>query len=57
MNPIARRLRLSAAALLFTTAPSFALNTTTIVSSVASPDCLEYRVVGICYWLYCTITG
>ena len=25
--------------------------------SVASPDCLEYRVVGICYWLYCTWTG
>jgi len=50
-------LRLSAAALLFATAPSFALNTAAIVSSVASPDCLEYRVVGICYWLYCTITG
>jgi len=57
MSRLSRRLRLSAAALLFATAPSFALNTATIVSSVASPDCLEYRVVGICYWLYCTITG
>jgi len=57
MNAISRRLRLSAATLLFATAPSFALNTATIVSSVASPDCLEYRVVGICYWLYCTWTG
>jgi len=57
MNAISRRLRLSAAALLFATAPSFALNTAAIVSSVASPDCLEYRVVGICYWLYCTWTG
>src|SRR3546814_14583165 len=35
----------------------YALNTATIVGSVASPDCLEYRVVGICYWLYCTWTG
>jgi integrating conjugative element protein (TIGR03756 family) len=32
----------------------FALDTATIVSSVLSPDCLEYRVVGICYWLHCT---
>ncbi len=22
-----------------------------------SPDCLSYRVQGICYWLYCTLTG
>ncbi len=33
---------------------SFALNTATIVSSALSPDCTEYRVVGICYWLFCT---
>jgi integrating conjugative element protein (TIGR03756 family) len=47
----------AAAALLCGAASSFALNTSTIVSSVMSPDCLEYRVVGICYWLYCTWTG
>jgi len=49
--------RLSAAALLVASAPSFALNTAAIVGFVASPDCLEYRVVGICYWLYCSLTG
>ena len=38
-------------------ASSFALNTATIVSSALSPDCIEYRVVGICYWLFCTTFG
>jgi len=27
------------------------------VASALSPDCLEYRVVGICYWLLCTTFG
>ncbi|ERI26690.1 TraU domain protein [Burkholderia cenocepacia BC7] len=27
------------------------------MASTLSPDCLEYRVTGICYWLYCTWTG
>ena len=27
------------------------LDTSTITASALSPDCLEYRVVGICYWL------
>ncbi|HGP4474177.1 TPA: TraU family protein, partial [Pseudomonas aeruginosa] len=53
-----RRLRVAVASLLLISATgSYALNTATIVSSVMSPDCLEYRVVGICYWLYCTWTG
>src|SRR3546814_7406323 len=53
-----RRLRAGVASLLLlSTTGSYALNTATIVGSVASPDCLEYRVVGICYWLYCTWTG
>jgi integrating conjugative element protein (TIGR03756 family) len=52
------RLRAGIATILLTMgAPSFALNTATIVSSVLSPDCLEYRVVGICYWLYCSSGG
>ncbi|MCU7247300.1 TIGR03756 family integrating conjugative element protein [Pseudomonas koreensis] len=34
-----------------------ALNTADIVSSSLSPDCTEYRVVGICYWLRCTNFG
>ena len=53
-----RRLRAGVASLLLLSATgSYALNTATIIGSVASPDCLEYRVVGICYWLYCTWTG
>jgi integrating conjugative element protein (TIGR03756 family) len=34
-----------------------ALDTATIVGSAMSPDCLSYRIQGICYWLYCTLTG
>ncbi|MDR2450361.1 MAG: TraU family protein, partial [Candidatus Accumulibacter sp.] len=34
-----------------------ALDTSSIVSSVSSTDCLEYRVVGLCFWLYCTYGG
>ncbi|MEI7198206.1 TIGR03756 family integrating conjugative element protein [Pectobacterium versatile] len=53
-----RRLRTSIAAVLLTAASSsFALNTATIVASSLSPDCLEYRVTGICYWLLCTKFG
>ncbi|PUA42063.1 TIGR03756 family integrating conjugative element protein [Pseudomonas protegens] len=32
---------------------SAAINTAAIVASSLSPQCLEYRVVGICYWLLC----
>jgi len=50
--------RLIAATLLLAGAPAFAaINTATIVASTASPDCLEYKVVGICYWLLCTPFG
>lgn len=35
----------------------FALNTATITASSLSPDCVAYRVVGICYWLFCTNFG
>ncbi|MBI0473662.1 TIGR03756 family integrating conjugative element protein, partial [Pectobacterium parmentieri] len=52
------RLRTSIATVLLTAASSsFALNTATIVASSLSPDCLEYRVTGICYWLLCTKFG
>ncbi|HCE6397571.1 TIGR03756 family integrating conjugative element protein [Pseudomonas sp. P1B16] len=52
------RLRAGIATILLTMgAPSFALNTATIASSTLSPDCLEYRVVGICFWLFCTNFG
>jgi integrating conjugative element protein (TIGR03756 family) len=46
-----------ASILLGTAASAFAINTATITGSVLSPDCLSYRVQGICYWLYCTLTG
>ena len=53
-----RRLRATVASLLLGAATStFALDTATIVSSALSPDCLEYRIAGICYWLYCTPFG
>ena len=32
-------------------------NTAAIVTSSLSPQCLEYKVVGICYWLMCTTFG
>ncbi|WP_413728784.1 TIGR03756 family integrating conjugative element protein [Sodalis sp. RH19] len=58
MRSLPRRLRLAAASLLLVAAsPSWALDTATIVASTLSPDCLAYRVVGICYWLYCTPFG
>ncbi|MFJ4443330.1 TIGR03756 family integrating conjugative element protein [Pseudomonas sp. NPDC089422] len=38
-------------------AASMALNSVNITTSTASPDCLNYRVVGICYWLFCTPFG
>nr|WP_321145232.1 TIGR03756 family integrating conjugative element protein [Pseudomonas extremaustralis] len=34
-----------------------ALDTGSITSSVLSPNCLDYRVVGICFWLLCTPFG
>src|SRR5471032_1361213 len=36
---------------------SAAINTAAIVASTLSPTCLEYQVVGICYWLLCTPFG
>ena len=58
LSASSRRARLAiASVLLGGAASSFALNTATIVSSALSPDCIEYRVVGICYWLFCTTFG
>ncbi|VXC22660.1 Integrating conjugative element protein [Pseudomonas sp. 8Z] len=55
-RPPLRRLSM---ALMFGTAvsASAAINTAAIVSSTVSADCLEYRVVGICFWLRCTSFG
>jgi hypothetical protein len=50
-----RRMKGACLSLLFSASLSaFALDTATIASSTLSPDCLEYRVVGVCFWLYCT---
>lgn len=55
-----RASRLSLAGVL-TSALSFsasaATNTAAILASTSSPTCLEYKVVGICYWLLCTPFG
>jgi integrating conjugative element protein (TIGR03756 family) len=46
-----------AAALMGTGLSVLALETATIISSSLSPTCFEYRVVGVCYWLFCTPFG
>lgn len=52
--PLHVKPRLSALALSLLGNSAFAITTTAVViGSVASPTCLEYRVVGICYWLAC----
>lgn len=43
--------------LLAITLPAFAITTPQIIASSLSIDCLQYRVVGICYWLLCTPYG
>lgn len=36
---------------------TFAITTPEIATTALSPDCVKYRVVGLCYWLYCTPFG
>ncbi|QQC65458.1 TIGR03756 family integrating conjugative element protein [Paraburkholderia ginsengisoli] len=36
---------------------AMAINTAAIVASSLSPDCLAWKVVGICYWLECSSFG
>ncbi len=59
-QPARRRVRrhlVAASLLLFSALASATTDTARIVSASFSPDCLQYRVVGICYWLYCTWAG
>jgi integrating conjugative element protein (TIGR03756 family) len=57
-HPIRRISRWTLALVLTGVATSaFALTTVTITAAALSPDCLAYRVVGICYWLYCDMFG
>lgn len=51
------KLRPLALGILLACGPSMALDTPSITSSVLSPNCLAYRVVGICFWLLCTPFG
>lgn len=46
-----------ASAVLGVATSAFAIDSATITTSALSPDCLSYRVTGICYWLFCSITG
>lgn len=57
MSPACRSsLRTTIASLLLSASTiAFAIDMTTIISSATSTDCLEYRVVGICFWLRCSI--
>lgn len=50
-------LRPLALSILLACGPSMALDTSSITASVLSPNCLAYRVVGICFWLLCTPFG
>ncbi|HAT6803616.1 TPA: TIGR03756 family integrating conjugative element protein [Citrobacter freundii] len=43
--------------LMAVTLPVAAITTPQIIASALSPDCLQYRVVGVCYWLLCTPFG
>ena len=57
MNPASRySLRTGVASLLLSIGTTaFALDTARVMSSALSLDCLEYRVVGLCFWLRCSI--
>jgi integrating conjugative element protein (TIGR03756 family) len=46
-----------ALSLLLVSGPSLALDSARITASAFSPNCLEYRVVGLCFWLFCTPFG
>ncbi|MGR0116396.1 TIGR03756 family integrating conjugative element protein [Ralstonia pseudosolanacearum] len=53
-----RRRRAVLSTLLLAAAGSvLAVDTATITASALSPDCLAYRVVGVCYWLSCSWSG
>lgn len=44
-------------ALFVTSSVNAKINTVSISASTLSPDCIEYRIAGICYWLLCTPLG
>ncbi|AZF53184.1 hypothetical protein C4J85_2699 [Pseudomonas sp. R4-34-07] len=44
-------------ALLAVVSSATAIDSATLARSSLSPDCLAYRIVGVCYWLRCTPYG
>lgn len=54
---IPQKLTVLCTAMMFTTTTQSQINTATIMASSASPNCLEYKVVGTCFWLFCTYFG
>ncbi|CAJ7950099.1 TIGR03756 family integrating conjugative element protein [Burkholderia pseudomallei] len=58
MKPKRRLVRWSVACgLLGVAASAFAIDTAALIASVLSPDCLAWRIVGVCYWLSCSAFG
>lgn len=49
--------RLALSTLLVCTGSMANLNTVSLMSSAASLDCINWRISGICYWLFCTPFG
>lgn len=49
--------RLGFATLLVCSGTMASVNTASLLSSAASPDCISWRISGICYWLLCTPFG
>ena len=49
--------RLALATLMVCTGTMASVNTASLLSSAASPDCISWRISGICYWLFCTPFG
>ncbi len=59
-RPFLRRHKLATALLLCSAVQPLtasAINSLQIIASALSPNRLEYRITGICYWLFCTPWG
>jgi hypothetical protein len=54
---LTRPRRLMLATLFTCTGTLASVNTASLVSSAMSPDCISWRISGICYWLLCTPFG
>lgn len=60
LAPIKHKSMMLLALVVLTCAPLYqarAVTTAELIESSLSTECLDYEVIGICSWLYCTITG